>query len=147
MKMIKESIVINASPQRVWDVLTHVEDYPDWNPFIRRAQGRIAEGERLHLLLKIPEGLPMHIRPRLLKVIPGEEILWRGTLGIEGLFDGEHRFLLQPEAPEITRFTQEETFRGILVPFAGGYITAGARRGFQAMNQALKIRAETGSIN
>ena len=92
--------------------------------------------------LKIPDGLPMSIRPRLLKVIPGEEILWRGTLGIEGLFDGEHRFSLQPVTPDVTRFTQEETFRRILVPLVGGMIVGGARRGFQAMNQALKVRVE-----
>ena len=144
MKRIKESIVINASPEKVWNVLTDFEAYPDWNPFIRRAQGRIAEGETLRLNLKIPDGMPMRIRPRLLKVIPGEEILWRGSFVIEGLFDGEHRFSVQPEHPDLTRFTQEETFRGILVPLAGGMIVGGARRGFQAMNQALKQRVENG---
>lgn len=143
MKFIEDSIVINASVERVWTILTRLEDYPDWNPFIRRAQGKIAEGERLRLLLKIPDGLPMRIRPVLLKVIPGEEIRWRGSLGVQGLFDGEHRFLLDPEVPDITRFTQKEAFRGVLVPLVGGMVAGGARRGFRAMNRALKIRAET----
>ena len=142
MKLIEDRFVINAPAVRVWDILTRFEEYPDWNPFIRRAHGRMAEGERLNLFLKIPNGMPMRIRPILLHVVPGEELRWRGSLGVQGVFDGEHRFLLDPEATDITRFTQNEVFRGVLVPFLGGIIAGGARRGFQAMNYALKIRAE-----
>jgi len=143
MKFIEESIVIHAPAERVWDILIRFEQYPDWNPFIRRAHGRIAPGEFLKLLLKIPDGLPMRIRPRLLSVVPGKEIRWRGSLGVQGLFDGEHRFLIHPEAPEITRFSQNEEFRGVLVPLVGGMVIGGARKGFRAMNRALKIRAES----
>ena len=147
MKFIEDNIIVKASIDRVWEILTRLEDYPDWNPFIRRAHGRISEGERLKLSLKIPDGLPMRIRPVLLKVVPGKEIQWRGSLVVQGLFDGEHRFLLQAESPVITRFIQEESFRGVLVPLFGGMIASGAKRGFQAMNQALKVRAETSSTS
>ena len=60
-----------------------------------------------------------------------------------GLFDGEHSFLLE-EAAGGTRFTQTETFRGMLVPVLGKGLAA-TQEGFQAMNEALKKRAESGS--
>lgn len=45
-KQLASTIDIDASPQRVWQVLTDFAAYPDWNPFIVRAEGRPEEGVR-----------------------------------------------------------------------------------------------------
>ena len=37
---LSSEIEIDASPDRVWSVLTDFAAYPDWNPFIRRLDGR-----------------------------------------------------------------------------------------------------------
>jgi hypothetical protein len=140
--MIRSEIDIDAPAARVWDLLADFAAYPDWNPFIRRAEGILAEGERLRLELKIPGGMKMKIRPRLLTVADGREIRWLGHLAVPGLFDGDHRFLLTPLDAGTTRLVQEETFRGALVPIFGGWIGAGASRGFAAMNRAAKARLE-----
>ena len=34
-KEIKTEILIKASPQIVWSILTDFENYPHWNPFIK----------------------------------------------------------------------------------------------------------------
>ncbi|RYZ45415.1 MAG: SRPBCC domain-containing protein, partial [Chitinophagaceae bacterium] len=33
-KQIKTEIVINASKEKVWAILTNFSQYPQWNPFI-----------------------------------------------------------------------------------------------------------------
>jgi hypothetical protein len=142
MKSIRSEIDIDAPAARVWDLLTDFAAYPDWNPFIRRAEGVLAEGEQLRLLFQIPDGMRMKIRPRLITVVEQAEIRWLGHLAVPGLFDGDHRFLLTPLDAGTTRLVQEETFRGALVPIFGGWIGAGARRGFAAMNRAAKMRLE-----
>lgn len=38
-RSIRAEITIQAEPQRVWEILTRFEGYPEWNPFIIRAQG------------------------------------------------------------------------------------------------------------
>jgi hypothetical protein len=60
-----------------------------------------------------------------------------------GVFDGEHYLQIDEANAGTVRFTQGEVFSGILVPllFRGRRHT-GTERGFQAMNQALKLRAE-----
>jgi hypothetical protein len=40
------------------------------------------------------------------------------------------------------RFIQRERFNGVLVPFFGRSLDTATKRGFKAMNEALKIRAE-----
>jgi len=142
MKSIRSEIDIHAPVVRVWELLSDLASYPDWNPFIRRAEGTLAQGERLRLELQIPDGMRMKIRPRLITVVEQAEIRWIGHLMVPGLFDGDHRFVLTRFEPARTRLLQEETFRGALVPVFGGWIGAGARRGFEAMNRAAKARLE-----
>ena len=74
---------------------------------------------------------------------PDRELRWLGRLFVPGIFDGEHFFELAPlEEGRSTRFTQGERFKGILVPFLRRSLDNGTRKGFEAMNQALKDRVE-----
>jgi len=39
MKTIKTSIIIQASAEHVWTILTNLDAYADWNPYIVLARG------------------------------------------------------------------------------------------------------------
>jgi hypothetical protein len=60
---------------------------------------------------------------------------------VPGIFDGGHKFLLEPTASGATRFTQSERFSGILVRLFSGNLDS-TELGFRQMNEALKARAE-----
>jgi hypothetical protein len=142
MRTISNTADIAATPERVWDILADLSAYPEWNPFIRSASGRLAEGSRLTLRITPPEGRAMTFRPTVLAAQPGRLLRWIGRLIVPGIFDGTHQFALEDLGGR-TRVTQSETFRGILVPFTGKTITR-TEAGFRALNQALKERAERG---
>jgi uncharacterized protein YndB with AHSA1/START domain len=36
-RQLESEVEVQASPERVWEVLTDFAAYPDWNPFIVRA--------------------------------------------------------------------------------------------------------------
>ena len=64
-----------------------------------------------------PEGeRAMTFRPTVLAAEPGRELKWLGHLLVPGIFDGEHRWLIEETEPGRVRFTQSERFGGILVP-------------------------------
>ena len=142
MRSISAAVDIAAAPERVWAVLADLAAYPEWNPFIRSASGKLAEGARLTLRMAPAGGRAMTFRPTVLAARPGELLRWIGRLIVPGIFDGTHQFALEDLGGR-TRLTQSETFRGLLVPFTGTTMTR-TEAGFHALNQALKERAERG---
>ena len=136
-------IDIAAPPQRVWDVLTDFERHPEWNPFIRSISGELREGAPLHVVLGPPGDTPMTFRPTVTRAVAPTAFAWLGTFGAGWIFRGEHRFRLEPLAGGGTRLHHGETFGGLLVPLMRNSLDTDTRRGFEAMNCALKDRAES----
>ncbi|GAK60463.1 activator of Hsp90 ATPase 1 family protein [Candidatus Vecturithrix granuli] len=142
MKIIETDILIQSSPAKVWMVLTDFQRYPDWNPFIQEASGEVETGARLKVRIAPPGWKPMTIQPMVCTVSSGAELRWIGHLVFPGLFDGEHVFQIEQAGQDQVRFRQSEQFRGILVPFFPSTLYERTRRGFEAMNQALKETVE-----
>ena len=138
---LETSIDIDAAPETVWAVLSDLRAYPGWNPFIREARGELAAGERLDVKMQPEGGRPMRFRPTVLSAEPGRELRWRGRLVAPGVFDGEHRFVIQP-TPRGSRLLHEERFSGALVPLLAKGLRTRTLPAFRRMNEALKERAE-----
>lgn len=139
---LRTEIEINAKPERVWNVLTDFDAYEQWNPFVQRASGKPQAGEQLEVFLQPVGGRGMTLRPRVLMAEPSREFRWLGHLFVPGLFDGEHVFEIVPLDADSVRLVQREEFHGILAPLLFRSLETPTRRGFEAMNQALKERSE-----
>lgn len=139
---LQTEIDIAATPDRVWSILTDFSAYPDWNPFIRFIRGAPEQGTRLVVRIQPRGAKGMTFRPTVLTATPDHELCWQGRLLVPGLFDGEHRFTIQPTNHGTLRFRQSELFRGILVSIFRASLDRDTKRGFTEMNQALKARAE-----
>ena len=142
MHEIVTQMDIAASPERVWSILMDFSRYPQWNPFIRSLSGVAKPGEKLRATIQPGEHRAMIFRPRVLNVAAQRELRWLGRLGFPGLFDGEHYFQLTALSNGSTRFTQGEQFSGVLVGLFLPRMEAATKTGFDAMNRALKDRAE-----
>jgi hypothetical protein len=141
MKKIETEIIINTDISTVWNVLTDFDNHPNWNPFIKSIQGIKSVGEKLTVSIKPPEGNGMTFKPVILKYEPNKEFRWKGKLGIKGIFDGEHFFVLEKLKEDQTKFIHGEKFSGILVALMGGALDK-TKEGFQLMNVALKNECE-----
>jgi hypothetical protein len=142
MRELNTEIEINASAERVWQLLTDFDSYPQWNPFIRSAEGKPEPNSKLSIFVQPSGARGMKFNPTVLKAEPQRELRWLGSLLIRGLFDGEHIFIIEPLAENRVRFVQHEKFSGLLVPLFWRSLDTDTRRGFNEMNVALKERAE-----
>jgi hypothetical protein len=140
--MLPTELVIAASSEAFWNILTEFAAYPGWNPFVRHISGRLEAGAGLEVELAPPGGRAMTIRPTVREVEPERTLRWLGRVGFPGLFDGEHSFQIEPLGENRVRFVQSERFSGVLVPLVMTFIGRSTQQGFEAMNLALKERAE-----
>lgn len=140
---IRASVDIAAPPDRVWSVLTDVSEYAAWNRFMPSIVGDLQEGCHIDVRACPPRGPNLRFRATVMEVEPSRELRWLGRLGVRGLFDGDHRFVVEDLGSGSTRLTQHEVLSGLLVPLLGTFIAKRSLPGFREMNQALKSRVES----
>jgi len=138
-KEVKTEILINATPEKVWETLTNFDNYPTWNPFIKSIKGEVKVGNKIMVSIQPPNSKAMTFKPRVLAIEANKELCWLGHLLFTGLFDGEHKFELIDNGNGTTTFKQSEKFKGI---FVGLLNLQNTKKGFEAMNEKLKELAE-----
>lgn len=95
-RTLETEIEIEASKEKVWEILSDFPSYPQWNPFIKSIHGEPREGTKLDVSLQPPGAKGITLHPNVLSAVPGKELKWLGhLLGVPGIFDGEHHFLIQ----------------------------------------------------
>ncbi|GAA5174644.1 SRPBCC domain-containing protein [Niveibacterium umoris] len=143
MHELRTTVDIQASPNQVWAILTDFATYPEWNPFIRAVRGEPIAGRSLNV--SVVSGAAKRTRsywPRVLSSEAPRELRWQQRMMFGGLLEGEHRFKLVQRSDGSTRLVHSECFTGLLVPLLRDRIEREARPGFEAMNEALRLRAE-----
>ena len=141
-KEIKTEILINATPEKIWSILTDFDKYPNWNPFIKSITGNVAIGNKITARIEPPDANGMTFKPTILAFEKNKEFRWIGHLLFSGLFDGEHKFELIDNGNGTTTFKQSEIFGGILVPLFKKTLDENTTNGFNLMNKKLKELAE-----
>lgn len=142
MKNITTSIIINAPITKVWNVFADFENYSNWNPFIKSVEGNIEKGNQIKVVLT-PEGMSEQVfKPQVLDFSPNQSFRWKGKLGINGIFDGEHYFNFETVEGGKTKLTHGENFSGIMSGLILKMIGKNTENGFHAMNEALKNECE-----
>lgn len=141
MKEIRTEIVINASAERVWQILTQFNQYHTWNPFIIKSEGQAKVGTRLTNTMRNGKGT-ITFKPVITQMEQGKSFSWLGSLWMKGLFDGNHYFEIEVRSENQVNLKHGERFSGILSGILLKQIGEQTRNNFVLMNQALKAKAE-----
>lgn len=131
---------IDAPAAAVWSVLTDLDQFRVWNPFIREAHGTTEVGGTVHVRVSPSFGVPLALQATVLAREDNHALRWIGHLGAPWLARGEHSFTIEPVGDGRVRFVQHESFTGVLPRLTGWLLARETRRGFEAMNQALAAR-------
>jgi len=84
----------------------------------------------------------MTLHCMVIKSEPNRELRWKYHVGLNALFSGEHSFIIEPIDADHVRFVDREVFNGLFVPLQARDIDTNSKNGFEAMDKALKARAE-----
>jgi hypothetical protein len=128
-------IEVDARPEVVWDVLTAIDEWPQWNPDVTEAsmEGELSEGTRFRW-----KSGRATITSTLRVVQPPREVAWTGkTLGLDAI----HLFRLQPLNGG-TVVTTEESWNGWVARLFRKRMQATLQRAMEAGLESLKTEAE-----
>ncbi len=139
---IQTRIDINATATVVWRILTDLNQYHCWNPFVVSASGEAALGNTLVCVPQMPGGRRYTFRPVVTRFVPEREFAWTGHVLHSSLGAGEHIFQLQDLGNHRVRLIHDEIFTGVLAPLVVLFAGKKTIRGFELMNEALKKEAE-----
>ena len=141
MTTISTEIIINASREKVWQVLMDFPNYGAWNPFIISISGEARLGGRLTNVLQTKEK-QRTFKPKIVTLDENRHFEWVGSLPL-GLFVGRHSFRLEEVNAQQVKLVHGEHFSGLLSGMIMKKIGEETRESFIAMNRALKERVET----
>jgi hypothetical protein len=147
MHEIRTNIEIKASAGLVWAILTDFSTYKRWNPFIRSVVGQPHTGNSIQVTLQPQGEAATTFRPTLTHVREPRELRWFERWTLPGLYSAEHRFSIESLPDGGVRFDQTQRCRGMLAPFLRKRLQRTSTPAFNAMNAALKARAERAESN
>lgn len=141
---IEHRIGVNAPAEAIWAQLADIPGWSSWNPLYPQAAGELRIGSRLDLTVAIPGQAHRKIRPVILDWVPNDQIHWRlSALG--GLVQSTRYLEIEILGPTNCIFSNGEIFGGLLGPTVARQLGRSVRRGFAAMGEAVKARAEAAS--
>jgi hypothetical protein len=139
---IEHRVGIQTPAEVIWQVIADIQNWSAWNPIYPKAEGTLRIGAPLTLELALEGRKPQVIKPVILDWIPNEQIHWRLSLFC-GLVKTTRYFEIEKLGEETgCVFSNGEMFDGLLGPTAAKSIRREVKRGFTAMGEAVKARAE-----
>lgn len=140
---VREEVIIDAPPDKVWAVIIDFPSYAEWNSQLAWLGGTAAPEATLKLRLSAEGADPYEFQPVVSHFEPNVRFAWLARTGAPRVFDGEHFFELEPLAGGKTRVVNREHYSGLLAPIIQRQpMMQGAPKGFVKMNDELKRRAE-----
>lgn len=133
-KSVHTEIIIPSTPEKVWQVLTDIERYQEWNPAITLVQGELEERNKVTYRFQETDSKAANISSKVVKIAPHEHLNHKG--GIWGIITFDQHYYL--ESHELgTKFIIHEDYTGIYVNF---WDESHTLQQYQNMANALKIR-------
>jgi uncharacterized protein YndB with AHSA1/START domain len=138
MRSYEASSLIQATPERVWSVLTDAAAWPNWDSGVTKVDGRVALGEKLTVAVEANPGRSFPVK--VVQLSAPERMVVLGGMPVK-LFTGRRTYSLVPEGNG-TRFTMREEYTG---PLAGMMIKSIPDLGpsFRRFAEGLKQRVES----
>jgi hypothetical protein len=143
MTETRSQVDIGVPAALVWAILSDFRTYGRWNPLIRGILGHPVSGRQIEISIRSSSGRESRSRPTVVFVREAREMKWLERWRLPGLFSSERRFRIEPLPQGGVRFHHDERVRGILVTLLGLRHRMRGKPGFDAMNSALKQRAES----
>lgn len=107
---------IEASPEKIWRLLTDAANFTQWNSTLQSMDGEIVPGGLVKMT--VPEVPGRTFKAKVAEYVPNQWMLW--VDGFAPMFMGKRSFSLKPNGDGTTSFTMTEVLSGLMLPLIAG---------------------------
>jgi hypothetical protein len=132
---------IQTPAEVIWDLIYDTATWGDWNPFFVHAEGQVRLGGPLNIDLALPDGGTKRIDGTVLEWVPREQLHWRVSAN-RGLVRTIHYVEIDSVGDTGCIVSIGGIVGGLLGKTAVRQTAGFYKQGYQAMAEALKVRAE-----
>ena len=139
--VIEHVLDIDAPPAVVWQVLTDLPRYGEWNPFVIECRSTLVPGEPIDLRVRL-RAKPQDQREWMVEMEAGKGFAYRMKPFPLGALASRRSHHLEALADGRTRYRSHMQLSGWLMPLVRTLLGANLQRGFSEMSEAVRSRAE-----
>ena len=139
---IEKRVGIQASAERLWDILSDFPGWSRWNPYETDLEGQLAFGAPLRLTETWPDMAPRQVEGRINEWQPLAQLIWVEKRG--WLFATVRYFEIEELEPESCILATGMLFHGLRAELFMDKHRRVIRHAFEDVCDRLKVVAEQG---
>ena len=138
----EQTLDIAAPAAVVWEVITDLPRYGDWNPFVSSCESTLRPGDPIDMTVHLMKR-PQQQREWMSEYHEGRGFAYRMKPVPGGALSSARWHDITPVDDGHCRYLSHFELRGWLMPVVRGLLGARLRAGFAGMNAGVKERAES----
>jgi hypothetical protein len=139
--VIDRTVEINAPADFVWEVLTDLPRYGEWNPFVVECRSSLKPGEAIDMKVRLG-GRLQAANEVMLAFEPKRHFAYRMKPVPPGALSSRRTHDLEPLGAERCRYVSHFELNGWLMPLVRALMGRHLNAGFAGMTDGVRQRAE-----
>lgn len=140
--VIDSTVEIDAPAELVWQVLTDVDKYGEWNPFCVECKTTLEPGSPIDMKVRLVGPKLKQQREFIRTHTPGKEFSYNMKPAPLGLLSSERSHEVTALEGGRTRYVSHFQLNGPVAPVVAYLLGRALTTGFEGMTEAVKTRAE-----
>lgn len=139
---IRFELDVDASAEVVWEVISDLARYAEWNPFVIRATSACEVGAPIRMKVQMFRAFAQSQTETITEFTAPQRICWGLAGGGWSALSSRRCQVVTPVGPSRCRYVSEFQLHGWFAPVVMGLLGGRLQAGFRAMSHAAKRRAE-----
>lgn len=141
MFVIDSTVEINAPAETVWQVITDLPRYGEWNPFCLAASSSLQPGDTIEMTVQLT-ARPQQVIEVMREFVPGRRFAYSMKPAPMGALSSLRSHDVEPLGPGRARYRSYFQLKGWLMPLVRALLGRKLEHGFGGMTTAVARRSE-----